>query len=153
MKKQIHHFTNKGPHSQSYDFYSSHVQMCKLDLKEGWMPKNWCFEIEVLESPLDCKEINPVNPKGNQPWIFTGRTVAEAEAWILWQPEAKSWLIGKDPDAGKDWRQKETGVAEDKIDNITILNGHWFEQTLRESARQRNLVHCSPWGCKESDMS
>ena len=102
--------------------------------KKGWMPKNWCFESEVLESPLDCKEIKPVNPKGNQPWIFTGKTVTEAEAPILWQPETEltHW---KDPDAGKDWRQKEKGVSEDKIDSITILNGLWFEETLRGEDR------------------
>ena len=92
--------------------------MWELDHKEGWAPKNWCFWTLVLEktleSPLDCKETKPVNPKGNQPWIFIGRTDAEAEVPILWPRDAKSWLIGKDPDAGKDWRQKEKGVAEDE---------------------------------------
>ena len=104
-----HHFANKRPNSQSYGFPSSHVWMWKLDHKDGWAPKNWCFQIVVLEktleSLLDSKEIKPVNPKGNKPWIFTGRM--DAEAPILWPLDAKSWLIGKDPDAGKDWRQKE----------------------------------------------
>ena len=107
IKKQRHHFTNKGLYSQSYGFSDSQVQMQELDRKEGWAPKNWCFQIVVLktlESPLDCKEIKPVNPKGNQLWIFIGRTDAEAEAPILWPPDVKSWLIGKDPNAGKDWR-------------------------------------------------
>ena len=103
-----------GPYCQSYGFSSSHVQMWELDHKEGWAPKNWCFRTVVLEktlkSPLDSK-IKPVNPKGNQPWIFIGRS--DAEAPILWPPDVRSWLIGKDPDAGKDWRQKEKGTTED----------------------------------------
>ena len=98
-------------YSQSYGFSSSHVWMWEVDHKEGWAPKNWRFWTVVLEmtlkSPLNCKEIKPVNPKGNQPWIFIGRT--DAEAPILWPPDVKSWLFGKDPDAGKDWRQKEKG--------------------------------------------
>ena len=100
---------SKGPSSQSYGFSSSHVRMWKLDYKEGWAPKNWCFQIVVLEntlqSPLDCKEIKPGNPKGNQLWKFTERTDAEAESPILWPPDEKNWLIWKDPDAGNDWRQ------------------------------------------------
>ena len=118
-KKQRHHFTNKDLYSQSCDFSSSHVQTLELDHKESWVPKNWCFQIVVLEkpleSPLDCKEIKPVNPKGKQPWIFTGRTDTEAEALILWPPDGKSWLIGKNPDAGKDRRQREKGAAEDEM--------------------------------------
>ena len=102
IKKQRYHFGNKGPSSQSYGFSSSHVWMWELDHKESWMPKNWCFWTVVLEktleSPLDCKETKPVNPKGNQSWIFIGRTDAEAKAPILWPPDAKNWLIGKDPD-------------------------------------------------------
>ena len=98
-------------YSQSYGFSCSHVQMWELDHKEGWTPKNWCFWTVVLEktleSPLDNKEIKIVNTKGNQPWIFIGRTDAEAEAPILWPPDGKNWLIGKDPDTGKDWKQKE----------------------------------------------
>ena len=104
LKSKRHHFAYKGPYSQSYDFSSSHIWMWELDHKEGWEPKYWCFWIVVLErtleSPLDSKEIKPVNSKGNQPWIFIGRT--DAEAPILWLPDVKSWFIGKVPDAGKD---------------------------------------------------
>ena len=111
IKKQRHHFADKGPCNQRYGFSSSHICMWELEHKRGWMLKNWCFQTMVLEktleSPLDCKEIKSVNPKGNQSWIFIGRTDAEAEVSILWPPDAKSWLIGKDPDAGKDWRQEE----------------------------------------------
>ena len=109
----LNYFAKKGPSSQSYGFSSSHAWMWELDSKGNWTPKNWCFWTVVLEktleSLLDCKEIQSVCPKGNQPWIFTGRTDAEAEAPILWPPVANSWLIGKDPDAEKDWRQKEEG--------------------------------------------
>ena len=104
--KQRHYFANKGPLSQSYGFSSSHVWMWELNYKESWAPKNWCFWTVVLEktleSPLDCKEIQPVHLKGNQSWIFIGRTDAEAETLILWPPDVKNWLIGKDPNAGKD---------------------------------------------------
>ena len=107
--KQKHYFADKGPSSQSYDFSSSCVWMWQLDHEEGWELKNWYFWIVVLEktleSPLDCEEIKPVNPKGNQPWVFIGRTDDEAEAPILWRPDVKNWLIRKDPDAGNDWRQ------------------------------------------------
>ena len=125
--------------------------MWELDHKEGWAPKNWCIRIvglgKTLESPLDKKEIKPVNPKGNQPWIFTGRTDAEAEVPILWPPDAKNWLIGKDPDAGKDWRQEEKGATEDEMVGWHHqLNGHAFEQTLGDSERQGNRVFCSPGG-------
>ena len=113
IKKQRHYFADKGPSSQSYRFSSSHVWMWELDHNKSWAPKNWCFWIVVLEktleSPLVCKEIKPVHPKGNQSWIFIGRTDVEAETPLLWPPDAKSWLIGKDPDAGKDWRQEEKG--------------------------------------------
>ena len=99
---------NKGPSSQGYGFPSGHVWMWELDYKESWAPKNWCFWTVVLEktleSPLDCKEIQPVHSKGDQSWVFIGKTDAEAETAILWPPAVKSWLIGKDPDAGKDWR-------------------------------------------------
>ena len=111
IKKQRHHFTSKGPYSQSYGFYSSHVWLWELDYKEDWALKNWCFWTVVLEktleSPLDRKEIKLVNPKGNQSWIFIGR--ADAEASVLWPPDAKSWLIGKDPDAGNHRGQEEKG--------------------------------------------
>ena len=113
VEKQRHYSTDKGLFSQSYGLSSSHVWMWELDSKEGGALKNWWFRTVVLEktleSPLDSKKIKPVNPKGNQPWIFTERTVAEAEAPLLWSPDVKSWLIGKDPDAGKNWRQKEKG--------------------------------------------
>ena len=108
LDHMVAHFVDKGLSSQSYGFSSSHVRMSELDHKEGWAPKNWRFWIEVLEktleSPLDCKEIKPVNTTGNQPWIFIRRIDAESEGPILWQPDTKSQLIGKDPDAGKDWR-------------------------------------------------
>ena len=110
LKRQRHHFADKSLYSQSYGFSSSHVQMGELDHKEGRAPKNWCFQIVVLERTLESPlEIKPVKAKGNQPWIFIGRTNTEAEAPILWPPDAKSWLFGKDHDAGKDWRQKEKG--------------------------------------------
>ena len=118
-QKQRHHFANKGPSSQGYGFTSSHVWMWGLDHNEGWEPKNWCFRTVVLEktleSPLDSKQIKPASSKGNQPWIFAGRTDAEAEAQILWPPDAKSRLIGKDPDAGKNWRQEEKETTEDEM--------------------------------------
>ena len=137
IKKQKHHFANKCPDSQSYGFSSSHAQMWELDHKEDWAQKNWCFWTVVLEktleSPLDCKEISPVNPKGNQPWIFIERTVSEAEAPILWPPDVKSQLIGKDPDDGKDGRQKEKGVAEDMVKQHHWFNGHESEKTLEDS--------------------
>ena len=122
----------KSPSSQSYGFSSSHVWMWELNHKERWALKNWCFWTVVLEktleSPLDCKEIQPVHPKGNQSWIFIGRTDAEAEAPILWPPDVKNWLIGKDPDAGKDWRWEEKGTAEDEMVGwYHQLNGHEFE--------------------------
>ena len=105
IKRQRHYFADKGPYNQSYGFSSSHVWMWELDHKESWAPKNGCFWTVMLEktieSPLDCKEFKPVNLKGNQPWIFIGRTDAEAEAPILWPPDAKSWLVRKDLDVGK----------------------------------------------------
>ena len=111
--------TDKGPYSQSYGFSNHHLWMWELDHKESWVPKNWCFQTVVLEktleSPLDCKEIQPVHPKGNQLWIFIGRTDAETKAPIFWPPDTKDWLIGKYPNAGKDWRQKEKGTAADEM--------------------------------------
>ena len=130
LKKKRHHFANKVPSSQSYVFSSSHVWMWKLDHKEDWVPKNWYFQTvvleKILESPLDCKEIKP---KGNQPWIFIGRTDAEAEASLLWPPDVKSWLIGKDPDAGKDWRQEKRVAEDEMVGWHHRLNGHEFQQT------------------------
>ena len=158
IKKQRHYFANKGSSSQSYGFYSSHVWMWELDHNEGWMPKNCCFWTVVLEktleSPLDCKEIQPVNPKGNQSWIFIGRTDAEAEAPILWPPDAKSQLIGKGPDAWKDWRHEEKGMTEDEMVGWHHqLNGLEFEQILGNNEGQGHLVCCSPWSRKELDMT
>ena len=124
------------------------------DYKGGWEPKNWCFQTVVLEKtlegPLDCKEIKPVNSKGNQPWIFIGRTDAKAEASILWPPDAKNQLTGKDPDARKDWGQEEKGATEDEMVGWHHqLNGHEFEQTPGDGEGQGNLVFCGPWGRKE----
>ena len=146
-KKQRHHLANKGPSSQSYDFSSSHVWMWELD---HWALKNWCFQTVVLEktleSPLDSKEIKPVNPKGNQPWIFTGRTHAETKAPILWPPDMKSWLTGIDPDPGKDWGQKEKRAAEDEMVRWDHqLNRHECEQARGDAEGQRSLVCCRPW--------
>ena len=119
IKKQRHYFADKGPSSQSYGFFSSHVEIWECDHREGWALKNWCFWAVVLaktlQSPLDCKEIKLVHPKGNQSWIFTGRTDAEARALILSSCDAKSRVIGIDSDAGKDWGQEEKGVAEDEM--------------------------------------
>ena len=130
--------------------------MWELDHKEGWAPKNWCFWIVVLkktlENPLDCKKLKPVNPKGNQSWIFIGRT--DAEAPVLWWPDMKSLLIGKDTDAWKDWRQKVNQVAEDKMfRSYHQLIGHEFEQTPGDSKGQGILACCSPWSHKESDTT
>ena len=154
IKKQRHHFAVIGQSSQSYGFSGSHVQMWELDRKEGWAPKNWCSQTVVLEkifeSFLDCKEIKPVTPKGNKTWIFTGRTNAKTEAPIPWPTDAKSQLIGKDPDAGKDWRQEEKGTTEDEMVGWHHrLNRHEFEKTLGDSEGTGNLVGCSPWGCKK----
>ena len=151
IKKQRHHFADKSPSSQSYHFSSSHVWMWELDHEKGWALKNWCFWTVVLEktleSPLDCKEIQPVHPKGNQSWIFIARTDAEAETPILWPPDAKNWLIRKDPDAGKDWRREEKGMTEDEMVGWHHpLNGHKFEQTPGDGDGQGSLACRSPWG-------
>ena len=134
---------DEGPSNQSFGFSNSHLWTWELDHKERWAPKNWCFWTVVLEktleSLLDCKEIQPVTPKGNQSWIFIGRTDAEAEALILWPPHAKSWLIGKDPDAGKDWRQEEKGTTEDEMVGWHHWpDGHEFEQALGVGDGQGN---------------
>ena len=132
--------------------------MWKLDYEEGWAPKNWCFWTVVLEktreSPLDCKEIQPVNPKGNQSWIFIGRTDAEAETPILWPSDVKNQVIGKDLDAGKDWRQEEKGMTEDEMVRWHHwLDGYEFEQALGVGDEQGNLASCSPWSHKELDTT
>ena len=130
-KKRRHYFVDKGPSIQGYDLSSSQVWMWELDYKESWVSKNWCFWTVVLEktleSPLDCKEIHPVHPKGDQSWLFIGRTDVEAETPILWPPDGKSWLIWKDPDARKDWRQEEKETTEDEMAGWHHrLNGHEF---------------------------
>ena len=132
IKKQRHYFANKGPSSQGCGFSSSHVQMWEFDYKESWAQKNWCFWTvlleKTLESPLDCKEMQPVHPKGDKCWLFTD---VEAESPILWPPDAKSWLIWKDPDAGKDWGQEEKGMTEDEMAGWHHWpNGHEFGWTL-----------------------
>ena len=147
IKKSRHHFANKGLSSQSYGFSSSHVWMWELDYKESWAPKNWYFWTVVLEktleSPLDCK-IKPVNPKGNQSWIFIGRTDTEAETPILSPPDLKSWLTGKDPDAGQDWRWEDKGITEDEMVGWHHrLNGCESEQALGAGDGQGGLVCCS----------
>ena len=158
IKKQRYHFVDKSAYSQSYGFPSNHVRMWKLDHKEGRVPKNWCFLTVVLrntlESPFYCKEIKPVNPKGNQSWILIGRTDTEAEPPILWPPDAKNWLIGKDSDSGKDWRQEEKGMTEGQMVGWHHrLDGHEFEQVLGGGDGQGNLACSSPWSCKEWDMT
>ena len=125
IKKHTYYFANKGPSSQGYGFSSGHVWMWELDCEESWAPRNWCFWTVVLEkaleSPLDCKEIQPVHSKGDQSWVFNGKTDAEAETPILWPPHAKSWLIGKDPDAGRDWGRRRSGQQRTRwLDGITF---------------------------------
>ena len=143
-------------------FSSSHVWMWELDHNKRWGWKNWCFWTVVLEktleSPLDCKEIQPVHTKGDQSWIFIGRAYTEAETPILWPPDAKNWLIRKDTDAGQDWRQKEKGMTEDEMVGwhhplSHQPDGHEFEQALGVGDRQGSLGCCSPWARKESDMT
>ena len=145
-----------GMYNQSYGFSSSHVWMWELDQKQGWVLKNWCFQTMVLEKSLrrllDCKGIKPVNPKGNQPWIFIGWT--DAEAPIFWLSDVKSCLIGKDPDAGKHRGQEEKGLTEDKMVGWRHrLNGHEFEQAPGDGEEQGSLACCGPWGCKELDKT
>ena len=132
--------------------------MWELDYKESWAPKNWCYWTVMLdktfESPLDCKEIQPVHSKWYQSWIFIGRTDAEAETPILWPPDVKNWLTGKDPDVGKDWKQEEKGMTEDEMVGWHHwLDEHEFEKAPGVCDAQGSLVCCSPWGCKESDRT
>ena len=132
--------------------------MWELDYKEGWAPKNWCFWTVVLEktlgSPLDCKEIQPVHPKGDQSWMFIGGTDVEAQTPILWPPDVKSWLIWKDPDAGKDWGQEDKGMTEDEMVGWHHrLDGHGFAWTLGVGDGQGGLACCGSWGRKESDTT
>ena len=148
IKKQKHHFVDKGLSNQSYGFSSSHVWMWELGHKKSWVPKNWCFSTVVLgktlESPLDIKEIKPVHPKGNQSWIFIGRT--DAEAPIVWPRDAKNWLLGKDPDAGKDWRREEEGTTEDEMVGWHHqLNEHELSK-LWEIVKDREAWHAAVHG-------
>ena len=156
IKKQRHYFANKGLSSQSYGFSSCHVWMWE-HYKESWALKYWCFRNVVLEktleSLLECKEIKPVHPKGNQPCIVIGRTDAEAEAPILWPPDAKNWLIGKDPDARKDWKQEEKVMTEDKmVWWHHQLDGHEFEQAW-ELVMNREASWAVVHGVTESDTT
>ena len=158
IKKQRHYFANKGLSSQGYGFSSGHVWMWELDCEESSALKNWCFWTVVLEktleNPLDWKKIQPVHPKGDQSCIFIGRTDAEIEAPILWPPDGKNWFIGKDPDAGKDWRQEEKGMTESEIVGWHHqLDGHEFKQAPGVGDRQGSLACCSPWSCKELDVT
>ena len=139
-------------------FSSSHVQMWELDYKESWVPKNWCFWTVVLEktlkSPLDYKEIQPVHRKGDQSWIFIGRTDAEPETPILWLPDVKTWLAGKDPDAERDWGQEEKGMTEDEMAGWHHrLDGREPEWTLGVGDGQGSLMCCDSWGHKELDTT
>ena len=151
LKKQRHYFGNKGPSSQGYSFSSSHVWLWELDYKESWALKNWCFWTVVLEktleSPLDGKETQRIHPKGNQFWIFIGRTDTETETPMLWPLDVKKWLTRKNPDAGKDGRQEEKRATEDEMIGWHHRhNGHEFEW---DGEGQGSLTCCSPWGCEE----
>ena len=150
IKKQRHYFANKGPSSQGYGFSSGHVWVWELDYRESWTLKNWYFWTAVLEkaleSPLDCKQIQPVHPKGDQSWVFIGKTDVEAETPILWPPDVKSWLIGKAPDAGKDWGQEEKGTTEDEItDSVDVSLSE-----LRELVMDREAWHAAIHGVTKS---
>ena len=154
IKKQRYHFADKGPCSQSYGFCSSHAWMWELDHKEDWAPKNWFFQIVILEKtlegPLDCKESQPVNPKGNQPWRVIGRTDAEAEVPILWPPGASSWLIGKDLDVGRDWKQKEKGLQRRKwLDSFTNSMDESLSK-LQKIEKDKEACHAALHGITKS---
>ena len=136
--------------SQAYGFSSGHVWMWELDYKQSWVPKNWCFWTvlleKTLESPLDCKEIQSVHPKGDESWVFIGRTDDEADGPIVWPPHEKSWLIWKDPDARKDWRQEEKGTTVDEMVGWHHqLNGHGFGWTLGVGDGLASLACCGSW--------
>ena len=156
--KQRHNFANKGSSSQGYGFSSGHVWMWELDYKESWAQKKWCFWTVMLEKTLeislDCKEIQPVHPKGDQSWVFFGRTDAKAETPVLWPPHAKSWLLGEDSDAGRDWGWEEKGTTEDEMAGWHHwLDGREFGWTLGVGDGQGGLACCNSWGRKESDTT
>ena len=158
IQKQRHYFANKGSSNKGYDFSCGHVWMWELDCEEDWALKNWCFWTVVLEktlaSPLDCKEIQPVHCEGDQPWAFYGRNDAKAETPVLWPPHAKSWLIARDSDAGRDWRQEEKGTIEDEMAGWHHwLDGHEFDWTPGVGDGQGGLACCDSWGLKELDMT
>ena len=159
IKRQRHRFTNKGPYSLSYGSSRSHVQMWELDQKKAECQRIDAFELwcwrGLLRVHWTAKRSNQsINPKGNQPWIYIGRSIAESGAPILWPPDVKSWHIGKDPEAGKDWRQKEKVVAEDEmVRSHHRLSRHEFEWTLGDSGGQMSLACCNPWDCKELDTT
>ena len=143
--KSRHYFVNKGPSSQGYDFSSSHVWMWELDYKESWVLKNWCFLTVVfektLESPLDCKEIQPLHPKGNESWVFIGRTDVEAETPIFWPPDVNRWLIWKDPDVGKDWRQEEKRTTEDEVVGWHPISLDKLQELVMDREAWRAAIH------------
>ena len=156
--KRRHYFANESLSSEGYGFSSGHVWIWELDCEESWLRKNWCFWTVVLEktleSPLDCKEIQPVHSEGDQPWLFTGRTDAKAETPVLWPRDVKSWLIGKDSDAGRDWGQEEKGTTEDEMAGWHHrFDGHESEWTPGDGDGQGGLVCCDSWGRKESDTT
>ena len=158
IKKQRHYFVNKGPSSQGSGFSSGHVWIWEMDYKKSWVHKIWCFWTVVLEktleSPLACKEIISVHPNGNQSWVFIGRTDAEAETPVLWPSHVKSWLIGKDLDAGRDCGQEEKGRTEDEMAGWHHwLNAHESEWTPGVGDGQGGLACCDSWGHKELDTS
>ena len=158
LKNRDMNSANKGLYNQGYSLLSGHLRLWKLDCKEGRLPKNWCLRTVVLEktpeSPLDCKEIKPVNLKGDEPWIFTEKTDAEAEVSVFWSSDVSRQLIGKVLDAGKDWGQKEKWASEDEMAaQHHQCNEHELGQTPGDGEGQGGLVYCSLWGCKEWDMT
>ena len=154
IQKQRDYFAKRGPSSEGYGFSSGHVWMWELDYKESWAPKNWSFWTVVLEKtlqrPWDYKEIQPIHPKGNQSWIFTGRTDAEDETLIIWPPGAKSWLTGKGPDAGNDWRREEKGTTETRWLNAITNSMDMSLRKFQEIVKNRETWHAAVLGVAKS---